>query len=125
MKVSGHRIGTEEVESALLRHPSVSEAAVVGIPDDVTGERIVAFVITKTGVVSDDALKQALIQTVRNNIGSIAKPEIIHWVEGLPKTRSGKIMRRLLRKIACHELDDLGDLSTLADPGVIDRLRLL
>ena len=125
MKVSGHRIGTEEVESALLRHSSVSEAAVVGMPDEITGERIVAFVVTKTGVVTNDQLKQALIQMVRSDIGSIAKPEIIYWVDGLPKTRSGKIMRRLLRKIACHELDDLGDISTLADPGIIDALRLL
>ena len=97
----------------------------VGMPDEITGERIVAFVVTKTGVVTNDQLKQALIQMVRSDIGSIAKPEIIYWVDGLPKTRSGKIMRRLLRKIACHELDDLGDISTLADPGIIDALRLL
>ena len=125
IKVSGHRIGTEEVESALLKHSSVSEAAVVGMPDEITGERIVAFVVTKTGVATNDQLKQALIQMVRSDIGSIAKPEIIHWVDGLPKTRSGKIMRRLLRKIACRDFEDLGDISTLADPGVIDALRLL
>lgn len=120
--VSGHRIGTEELESALLRHPAVSEAAVVAIPNDLTGEGIYAYVTTKSHIHNTDALRLELIQHVRTVIGPIAKPEAIQWAEALPKTRSGKIMRRLLRKIACRDLSDLGDVSTLADPSVIDKL---
>lgn len=122
IKVSGHRIGTQEVESALIHHQAVAEAAVVAIPDDVKGQSIYAFVTLKIGSKSSDQLKKELIDTVRNYIGAIAVPQQIQWTEGLPKTRSGKIMRRILRKIANNELDDLGDLSTLAEPNVVDEL---
>ena len=122
LKVSGHRIGSAEIENALMSHKAISEAAVIGIPDDIKGERIYAFVITKADVKKTDALKKELIQQVREKIGPIAAPETIHWTIGLPKTRSGKIMRRILRKIACNEFDDLGDLSTLVDPSIIETL---
>lgn len=122
LKISGHRIGTQEVESALILHPAVSETAVVAIPDAIKGQSIYAFVILKTGHSSSEELKKELIKTVRDSIGAIAVPEHIQWTEGLPKTRSGKIMRRLLRKIANNDLTDMGDLSTLADPQVIDQL---
>ena len=123
MNVSGHRIGTAEVESALVLHPSVAEAAVVGFPHDLKGEGIYAYV---TLMQSDDSepatLREELIAMVRKEIGPIAKPDAIQWAPGLPKTRSGKIMRRILRKIAADELDNLGDTSTLADPSVVDDL---
>lgn len=122
LKISGHRIGTEEVESALVQHLSVSEAAVVGIPDEVKGQQIYAFVSLKKDVTPSENLKKELVKTVREMIGPIATPETIQWAEGLPKTRSGKIMRRILRKIATNELHELGDLSTLADPAVVDAL---
>ena len=122
LKISGHRIGTQEVESALISHQSVSEAAVVGIPDEIKGQAIYAFVTLKNGVQGNEQLKKELVQTVRNEIGPIATPQEIQWADSLPKTRSGKIMRRLLRKIANNETDNLGDLSTLADPGVMDAL---
>ena len=122
IKVSGHRIGTEEVESALVSHPALAEAAVVGIPHDIKGESIYAFVIIKIDVIATDALKNELIQHVRTVIGPLAAPEQIQWTNALPKTRSGKIMRRLLRKIASKELNNLGDLSTLADASVIEML---
>lgn len=122
IKVSGHRIGTEEVESALLTHPKVSEAAVVGIPNELTGESIFAFVTTKQNVEMTDLLKIELVEQVREKIGPIAKIEGIEWANALPKTRSGKIMRRILRKIAARDFDSLGDTSTLADPGVIESL---
>jgi acetyl-CoA synthetase len=122
IKVSGHRIGTEEVESALLTHPSVSEAAVVGIPDEIKGEVIYAFVTIKADLMTSDSLKMELIQKVSEEIGAIAKPQFIQWANMLPKTRSGKIMRRILRKIAINEVHDLGDTSTLADPEVVDKL---
>lgn len=122
IKVAGHRLGTEEIESALLSHTAVAEAAVVGIPDEIKGESIYAFVTTKVDVPQTDKLKQELIQHVVDAIGSIAKPKTIQWAAALPKTRSGKIMRRILRKIACGELKDLGDTSTLADPGVVEDL---
>ena len=122
IKVSGHRIGTEEIESALLSHQAVSEAAVVSIPNAITGEGIYAFVTTKQGINNTSDLKNQLIQTVRNCIGPIATPEVIQWAAVLPKTRSGKIMRRILRKIACGDLDNLGDTSTLAEPSVVDDL---
>lgn len=122
LKISGHRIGTQEVESALVHHPAVSEAAVVGIPDEITGQQIYAFVTLKVGTQASDQLKNELAQTVRHSIGAIAIPKQIQWSEGLPKTRSGKIMRRLLRKIANNELTEMGDLSTLADPEVMDVL---
>lgn len=122
IKISGHRIGTQEVESALISHHAVSEAAVVAIPDEIKGQNIYAFVTLKTGIQSSEQLKKELSDTVRNVIGAIATPKHIQWTEGLPKTRSGKIMRRLLRKIATNDVDDLGDLSTLADPTVVDEL---
>lgn len=122
IKISGHRIGTEEVESALLTHESVSEAAVVAVYHEIKGQSIYAFVSTKATITPNETLKEVLIQTVRHQIGPIATPDTIHFAENLPKTRSGKIMRRLLRKIANNELDELGDISTLADPSVIEEL---
>ncbi len=122
INVSGHRIGTAEVESALVLHDQVAEAAVVGYPHDVKGQGIYAFVTPMNGVEPSDALKQHLLELVSKEIGSFAKPELIQWAPALPKTRSGKIMRRILRKIACNELDSLGDTSTLADPSVVDGL---
>ncbi|RQO51012.1 acetate--CoA ligase [Pseudomonas sp. KBW05] len=122
INVSGHRIGTAEVESALVLHDLVAEAAVVGYPHDVKGQGIYAFVTPMNGVTPDDALKKHLLELVSKEIGSFAKPELIQWAPALPKTRSGKIMRRILRKIACNELDSLGDTSTLADPSVVDGL---
>ena len=123
MNVSGHRIGTAEVESALVLHPSVAEAAVVGFPHDIKGEGIYAYVTLMQGDSKDpESLREELIAMVRKEIGPIAKPDAIQWAPGLPKTRSGKIMRRILRKIAADELDNLGDTSTLADPSVVDDL---
>ena len=123
MNISGHRIGTAEVESALVLHPKVAEAAVVGFPHDVKGEAIYAYVTLMAGDDSDpEALQKELVDLVRTEIGPIAKPEVIQWAPGLPKTRSGKIMRRILRKIAANELDSLGDTSTLADPAVVEDL---
>ncbi|YCH20986.1 acetate--CoA ligase [Pseudomonas sp. D1-3] len=122
INVSGHRIGTAEVESALVLHDAVAEAAVVGYPHDVKGQGIYAFVTTMNGVEPSDELKKELLSLVGKEIGSFAKPELIQWAPALPKTRSGKIMRRILRKIACNELDSLGDTSTLADPAVVDSL---
>ena len=123
MNVSGHRIGTAEVESALVLHPSVAEAAVVGFPHDLKGEGIYAYVTLMQGDNKEaEKLREELIAMVRKEIGPIAKPDAIQWAPGLPKTRSGKIMRRILRKIAANELDNLGDTSTLADPNVVDDL---
>ncbi len=123
MNVSGHRIGTAEVESALVLHEEVAEAAVVGYPHDIKGEGIYAYVTLMSGSNTDpQALKDELIALIRQEIGPIAKPDVIQWAPGLPKTRSGKIMRRILRKIAADELDSLGDTSTLADPSVVDDL---
>ena len=122
INVSGHRIGTAEVESALVLHDSIAEAAVVGYPHDVKGQGIYAFVTPMKGIEPDDQLRQELLALVSKEIGSFAKPELIQWAPALPKTRSGKIMRRILRKIACNELDSLGDTSTLADPGVVQGL---
>ncbi|CRM97553.1 Acetyl-coenzyme A synthetase [Pseudomonas sp. 22 E 5] len=122
INVSGHRIGTAEVESALVLHDQVAEAAVVGYPHDVKGQGIYAFVTPMNGVEPSEALKKHLLELVSREIGSFAKPELIQWAPALPKTRSGKIMRRILRKIACNELDSLGDTSTLADPSVVDGL---
>jgi len=122
INVSGHRIGTAEVESALVLHDQVAEAAVVGYPHDLKGQGIYAFVTPMNGVEPNDALKKHLLDLVSKEIGSFAKPELIQWAPALPKTRSGKIMRRILRKIACNELDSLGDTSTLADPSVVDGL---
>ena len=123
IKVSGHRLGTEELESALVSYPVVSEAAVVGIPHPIKGEGLYAFVTLKSDVKQTDALKKILIAHVRETIGPVATLDIIQWADALPKTRSGKIMRRILKKIAANaESEDLGDLSTLADPSVIDNL---
>ena len=122
INVSGHRIGTAEVESAIVAHPSIAEAAVVGFPHDIKGQGIYIFVTVKLGVDPDDALGDALRQSVRREIGPIATPDRIQWAPGLPKTRSGKIMRRILRKIAEGKISELGDTSTLADPGVVEAL---
>ena len=122
INVSGHRIGTAEVESALVLHDSVAEAAVVGYPHDLKGQGIYAFVTPMNGVEANDDLKKQLLALVSKEIGSFAKPELLQWAPALPKTRSGKIMRRILRKIACNELDSLGDTSTLADPSVVEGL---
>jgi len=122
LNVSGHRLGTAEIESALVLHPKVAEAAVVGFPHKIKGEGIYAYVTLMTGTEESDDLKQELVKFVSQEIGSIAKPEVIQWAQGLPKTRSGKIMRRILRKIAATEFDQLGDTSTLADPSVVKQL---
>ncbi len=122
INVSGHRLGTAEIESALVVHPAVAEAAVVGYPHDIKGQGIYAYVTLKKGHESSDPLKAELVQTVRKEIGPIASPDQIQWAPGLPKTRSGKIMRRILRKIAENQVDSLGDTSTLADPGVVEDL---
>jgi len=122
INVSGHRMGTAEVESALVAHSKVAEAAVVGYPHDLKGQGIYAYVTLKTGEEPSDALRKELVAWVRREIGPIASPDMIQWAPGLPKTRSGKIMRRILRKIAANETDSLGDTSTLADPGVVDEL---
>ncbi len=123
LNVSGHRIGTAEVESALVSHPKVAESAVVGFPHDIKGQGIYAYVTLMAGESSNDDLKKELIKWVRKEIGPIASPDAIQWAPGLPKTRSGKIMRRILRKIAANEMDDLGDTTTLADPAVVDDLK--
>ncbi len=123
MNVSGHRIGTAEVESALVLHEQVAEAAVVGFPHDIKGEGIYAFVTLMHGVDENlDGIKQELIDLVRSEIGPFAKPDALQWAPGLPKTRSGKIMRRILRKIAANDLDSLGDVTTLAEPAVVEDL---
>jgi acetyl-CoA synthetase len=122
LNVSGHRLGTAEVESALVAHDKVAEAAVVGYPHDIKGQGIYVYVTVVHGVEPTEELRKELIQWVRKEIGPIASPDVIQWAPGLPKTRSGKIMRRILRKIAANEHDQLGDTSTLADPGVVDEL---
>ncbi len=122
LNVSGHRMGTAEVESALVLHEKVTEAAVVGYPHDIKGQGIYAYVTLMSGEQPSDNLKKELIALCVKEIGAIAKPDIIQWAPGLPKTRSGKIMRRILRKIAANELDSLGDTSTLADPSVVNEL---
>jgi acetyl-CoA synthetase len=122
LNVSGHRIGTAEIESALVSHPKVSEAAVVGYPHDIKGQGIYAYVTLMAGETADDALKTELRNWVRKEIGPIASPDLLQFAPGLPKTRSGKIMRRILRKIAENDYGALGDTSTLADPGVVDDL---
>jgi acetyl-CoA synthetase len=122
INVSGHRIGTAEVESALVGHHAVAEAAVVGFPHDIKGQGIYCYVTVKDGETPSDALKKELVEEVRREIGRFAAPDVIQWAPGLPKTRSGKIMRRILRKIAENELGSLGDTSTLADPAVVEDL---
>jgi len=122
LNVSGHRMGTAEIESALVSHPKIAEAAVVGVPHEIKGQGIYAYVTLNAGEYSSPELYAEVKAWVRKEIGPIATPDILHWAEGLPKTRSGKIMRRILRKIATGESDQLGDTSTLADPSVVDQL---
>ncbi len=122
INVSGHRMGTAEVESALVAHPAVAEAAVVGYPHDIKGQGIYAYLTLNNHITADDDLRAELVQWVRKEIGPIATPDIIQWAPGLPKTRSGKIMRRILRKIAANEHENLGDISTLAEPAVVTDL---
>jgi acetyl-CoA synthetase len=122
INVSGHRLGTAEIESALVAHETVAEAAVVGYPHDIKGQGVYAYVTLNAGVEPTEDLRKALVLWVRHEIGPFAAPDIIQWAPGLPKTRSGKIMRRILRKIAENALGALGDTSTLADPGVVDDL---
>ncbi len=119
LNVSGHRLGTAEIESALVLHENVAEAAVVGYPHDIKGQGIYAYVTLIEGVLPSEELKHELINLVRKEIGAIASPDLIQWAKGLPKTRSGKIMRRILRKVAANDLENLGDTSTLADPSVV------
>ena len=122
LNVSGHRMGTAEVESALVHHDLVAEAAVVGYPHDIKGQGIYVYVTLNAGVEPSDELRKELVQWVRKEIGPIASPDLLQWAPGLPKTRSGKIMRRILRKIAEDDFGNLGDTSTLADPSVVDDL---
>ena len=122
INVAGHRMGTAEVESALVAHPAVAEAAVVGMPHEIKGQGIYAYVTLKAGIEATEVLRKELVAWVRKEIGPIATPDAIQWAPGLPKTRSGKIMRRILRKIAANETEGLGDTSTLADPGVVQEL---
>src|SRR5215510_858207 len=122
INVAGHRLGTAEVESALVAHPKVSEAAVVGYPHDIKGQGIYAYVTLMAGETPSEELRKELVQWVRKEIGPIASPDVIQWAPSLPKTRSGKIMRRILRKIAANDFKELGDTSTLADPAVVDDL---
>jgi acetyl-CoA synthetase len=120
--VSGHRLGTAEIESALVAHPSVAEAAVVGMPHPIKGQAIYAYVTLNANVEESPELLTALRIHVRSEIGPIASPDVIQYAPGLPKTRSGKIMRRVLRKIAANDFENFGDTSTLADPSVIEDL---
>jgi acetyl-CoA synthetase len=122
LNVSGHRMGTAEIESALVAHHAVAEAAVVGMPHDIKGQGIYCYVTLNVGVEPTEELRKELVQWVRREIGPIASPDAIQFAPGLPKTRSGKIMRRILRKIAENEIGSLGDTSTLADPTVVDDL---
>jgi acetyl-CoA synthetase len=122
LNVSGHRLGTAEIESALVLHEAVAEAAVVSYPHDIKGQGIYAYVTLMADIEPSKDLLKDLVRKVRKEIGAIARPDVIQWAPALPKTRSGKIMRRILRKIAAHELDDLGDISTLADPSVVEDL---
>jgi acetyl-CoA synthetase len=122
VNVSGHRIGTAEVESALVSHAKVAEAAVAPMPHEIKGQGLYAFITLKDGVLPSEELKKELVAHVRKEIGPIAAPDKIQFAPGLPKTRSGKIMRRILRKIAENQTEQIGDVSTLADPGVVDSL---
>lgn len=122
LNVSGHRMGTAEIESALVQHDSVAEAAVVGYPHDIKVQGVYAYFTLMGGETPSDELKKELLAITTKEIGAIAKPDIIQWAPGLPKKRSGKIKRRILRKIAANELDTLGDTSTLAEPSVVDEI---
>ncbi|MEJ2325120.1 MAG: AMP-binding protein, partial [Nitrospirota bacterium] len=123
INVSGHRLGTAEIESAVVEHPSVAEAAVVGFPHEIKGEGIYVYAILKSGVAENEGMKREIVDLIRKDIGPIAKPDYIQFVDGLPKTRSGKIMRRILRKVAAGRPDEIGDVSTLADPSVVEELK--
>jgi acetyl-CoA synthetase len=122
IKISGHRLGTAEIESACITHPAVAESGAVGVPDPITGEALSVFVVPKGQIRPTEALTQEVIQVVRKEVGALATPKTIYWIPGLPKTRSGKIMRRILRKIASGELEQLGDTSTLADPSIVEKI---
>ena len=122
INVAGHRLGTAEIESALVAHPKVAEAAVVGYPHDLKGQGIYAYVTLRVSEKPNEELRRELVAWVRQEISPIASPDLVQWAPGLPKTRSGKIMRRILRKIAANEHDALGDVTTLADPSVVDEL---
>jgi acetyl-CoA synthetase len=122
INVSGHRMGTAEIESALVAHSAVAEAAVVGFPHDIKGQGIYAYVTLNADQQPTEELRAELVKWVRKEIGPIASPDFIQWAPGLPKTRSGKIMRRILRKVAANEVSELGDTSTLAEPAVVDDL---
>ena len=122
LNVSGHRLGTAEIESALVLHPAVAEAAVVGYPHEIKGQGVYAYVTLMSNATESDALLAELTEFVAKELGRFAKPDYIQYAPGLPKTRSGKIMRRILRKIAENDLDTLGDTSTLAEPAVVEHL---
>jgi acetyl-CoA synthetase len=122
INVAGHRLGTAEIESALVAHPKVAEAACVGYPHEIKGQGIYAYVTLKVNETPSEELRRELVAWVRQEISPIAAPDLLQWAPGLPKTRSGKIMRRILRKIAANEHDALGDVTTLADPSVVDEL---
>ena len=122
INVSGHRLGTAEIESAFVSHPNVAESAVVGYLHQIKGQGIYAYVTLQVSINSSDKLRKELINWVKKEIGPIASPDVIHWSPSLPKTRSGKIMRRILRKIAEEQYKELGDTSTLADPSVVEEL---
>ena len=122
INVSGHRLGTAEIESALVLHPQVAEAAVVGFPHEIKGQAIYAYVTLMRGVNESEELRAELVKFVAKEIGAFARPQIIQFAPGLPKTRSGKIMRRILRKIAANELNNMGDTTTLAEPEVVKQL---
>ena len=122
INVSGHRLGTAEIESALVLHSDVSEAAVVGYPHNIKGQGLYAFVTLNKGIEETSSLEDYLLEWIKKEIGSFAKPDFIQFTKNLPKTRSGKIMRRILRKISINDYNDLGDITTLADPSVVDEL---
>ena len=122
LNVSGHRLGTAEIESALVLHPAVAEAAVVGYPHEIKGQGVYCYVTLMGNATESDELNAELREFVAKELGRFAKPDYIQWAPGLPKTRSGKIMRRILRKIAENDVDTLGDTSTLADPSVVENL---
>lgn len=122
VNVSGHRLSTAEIEAALLEHPAIAEAAVVGVADELTGQCVNAFVALKNGNPADDSLRKDFILQVRRSIGPFAAPKAVHIVPDLPKTRSGKIMRRILRKILAGEEDQLGDITTLSDPSIVEKI---
>jgi acetyl-CoA synthetase len=122
IKISGHRLGTAEIESACLTHPNVAESGAVGVPDPLTGEALHVFVVLKDGVASSESLQKQITNTIRKEVGPLATPRQIDFVPGLPKTRSGKIMRRILKKIALRDFENLGDITTLADPGIVEKI---